>query len=405
MARSPIVTARVGLVIAVALAIACFAIFSIGHGTRIFKRTDIIEAHFHRINGLQTGAPVELAGVNIGAVDSISFPPDPRTDYVVVKMWIADTYLPRVRADALAEINTMGLLGDKFIEITGGNPESAPLGSGQVLAAQDPIDYQALLQRQGTSDMVANMIEISQSLRSILDAIDKGHGILAQIVRDGQNGQPQQLSLAEIRQTFDNMNKLATEMDAMLVKVNRGQGLAGAMFSDKTNGQQLLNEVRTAAASMQTTSQKFNLLIDRFNQGNGAVQRLLNDQKYANELLNNLQTSLNDMRQILQKINQGQGSVGLAVNDPSLYYEAKGFLGGEGSMGWGVRMLNGLYSVTHPFSHSAPAAPLTIAPTDPPAGPAASSPASSDPPASASGAVASPPASDTHRRDQAPVSP
>src|SRR5690242_2646290 len=186
------VTLRVGMVIAVALAIACFAIFSIGHGTRMFKRTDIIEAHFHRINGLQTGAPVELSGVNIGAIDSIGFPSDPHTDYVVVKMWIADAYMARVRVDAVAEINTMGLLGDKFIEITGGNPASAALGPGQVLASQDPIDYQALLQKQGTSDMVANMIEISQSLRSILDAIDKGHGLLAQIVRDGQNGQPQQ---------------------------------------------------------------------------------------------------------------------------------------------------------------------------------------------------------------------
>jgi phospholipid/cholesterol/gamma-HCH transport system substrate-binding protein len=383
VARSSIVTVRVGLVIAIAAGIACFAIFSIGHGTRLFKRTDAIEAHFHRINGLQAGAPVELSGVSIGAVDSISFPPDPHTDYVVVKMWIADTYLPRVRVDAVAEINTMGLLGDKFIEITGGNPASAPLGSGQVLASQDPIDYQALLQKQGTSDMVANMIEISQSLRSILDSIDKGHGLLAQIVRDGQNGQPQQLSLAEIRQTLDNMNKLASEMDAMLVKVNKGQGLAGAMFSDKTDGQQLLKEVRTAANSMQVTSQNFNQLLDRINQGNGAVQRLLNDQKFSNELMNNLQTSLNDMRQILQKINEGRGSVGLAVNDPSLYYDAKGFLGGQGSIGWGVRMLNGLYSVTHPFSHSATAVPLTATPADAP-------PASDPPPSTAPGAAASP---------------
>ena len=80
------------------------------------------------------------------------------------------------------------------------------------------------------------------------------------------------------------------------------------------------------------------------------MQRLLSDQQYANQLLANMQASLADMKDILRKIDDGQGSVGLAVNDPSLYYDAKNFLGGNGSIGWGVRMLNGLYSLTHPFS-------------------------------------------------------
>ena len=82
---------------------------------------------------------------------------------------------------------------------------------------------------------------------------------------------------------------------------------------------------------MKDTALKMSLLVDRFNKGNGAVQRLLSDQHYANQLLANMQTSLADMKDILRKIDDGQGSVGLAVNDPSLYYDAKNFLGGNGS--------------------------------------------------------------------------
>ncbi len=347
--------------IAGGLAIICFAIFSIGHGARLFKRTGMIEAHFHRINGLQTGAPVALSGVNIGAVESIGFPSDPHADYVIVKMWIADRYLSRIHSDAIAEINTMGLLGDKFIDISAGNPQAPAIEPDQVLSAQDPIDYQALLQKQGTSDMIANVIEISQSLKSILDSIDKGHGILSELVKGAPAGQAPQLTLADLRKTFDNMNKLAAQMDVMLGKVNRGQGLAGAMFSDKTNGKELLDKVRSAATSMQETSQKLNLLVDRFNKGNGVVQRLLDDQQYANQLLANLQTSLADMKDILRKIDSGQGSVGLAVNDPTLYNDAKTTLGGGGSIGWGVKMLNGLYGITHPFSGGATTQPITSA--------------------------------------------
>src|ERR1700692_3669499 len=115
---------RVGAVIAGGLAIIGFAIFSIGHGARVLRRTDTIESHFHRIDGLQTGAPVSLSGVNIGAVASIRFPEDPHADYVIVKMWIVDADLARVRSDSVAQIDTMGLLGDKYVEITGGNPQS-----------------------------------------------------------------------------------------------------------------------------------------------------------------------------------------------------------------------------------------------------------------------------------------
>ena len=127
MAKSTVVTIRVGAIIAGGLAIICFAIFSIGHGTRMLRRTDTIETHFHRINGLQSGAPVSLSGVNIGGVESIDFPVDPHADFVIVKMWIVDADLPRVRSDSVAQIDTMGLLGDKYIEITGGNPQSPSL--------------------------------------------------------------------------------------------------------------------------------------------------------------------------------------------------------------------------------------------------------------------------------------
>jgi phospholipid/cholesterol/gamma-HCH transport system substrate-binding protein len=368
----------VGAIIAGGLAIICFAIFSIGHGSRMLHRTDIIETHFHRINGLQTGAPVALSGVNIGAVESISFPPDPHADYVIVRMWIVEADLARVRADSVAQISTMGLLGDKYVEITGGNPQAPSLAPNEVLAAQDPFDFQAMLQKPGADQMVDNIIEITQSLRSVLDSIDKGHGILAELIKGEPKGQQPPLTLADLRTTFDNMNKLAVQMNVMLEKVNQGRGLAGAMLSDKTNGKKLLDEVETAATSMRETALKLSLLVDRFNKGNGVAQRLLNDQQYANQLLANMQASLADMKDVLRKIDDGQGSVGLAVNDPSLYYDAKNFLGGNGSIGWGVRMLNGVYSLTHPFAAPSTPAPMTASPvsaSDPPAPQSSPSPA------------------------------
>jgi phospholipid/cholesterol/gamma-HCH transport system substrate-binding protein len=138
--RSKFTTATVGILIALGIAIFCFSIFSIGYGSRYFRSTVPLSAQFHRTNGLQAGARVELAGVTVGAVSSISFPRDPGADYVVVRMWVDERAFQRLRSDSVARVRTMGLLGDKFIELAAGSARASRLEPGVVIAPRDPID-------------------------------------------------------------------------------------------------------------------------------------------------------------------------------------------------------------------------------------------------------------------------
>ena len=353
MAKSKLVTIRVGALMAAGIAILCFGIFSIGYTSRFLRHTHLIQAHFHRTNGLQAGAPVTLSGVTIGAVDSIQFPRDPRANYVVVTMWIDAAALPRVRGDSVAQISSMGLLGDKFVEITGGTLAAAPVRPDAVIAARDPIDYTSLLQKKGTSDLIANVMAISASMRTLLQEVEHGHGLLTALIKgEAQHPKQAQLTLDDVRKAFESLDRLTTQMDVMVSKINRGEGLAGAMLSDKTNGERILANIDRAAASMSITTQKVNQLVDRFNRAQGAVPRLIEDREYADRLLANMQQSSDDLRAILRKIDSGQGTVGLAVNDPTLYNEAKGAFAPSGSVGWGMRLMNGIYSLSHPFSGS-----------------------------------------------------
>ncbi|MGH7815529.1 MAG: MlaD family protein [Candidatus Binataceae bacterium] len=372
MARTGISAMRVGATIAAALVVLCFAIFQIGHGSRLFTRTETIQTHFDRINGLQTGAPVMLSGLRIGAVDAIEFPANPKSAYVVVKMWIEKSAAVRVHTDSAAQIDSMGLLGDKYVELSPGSPGAPPAPPGAVIPAQNPIDFEALLQKPGVTGTIDNLMAITASMRTLLDSINRGNGILSQLIRGTPGAPPnQQLNLATIQRTLTHLDELATQLAAVTKDLESGQGVMGAMLSKKTNGQAFINSIWYAATAAQKAANDADAMMTRFNKAEGVVPQLLENKKYADEVLANLRQSSRDLKDILRKINTGQGTAGLLVNNPKLYNQLTGFLDDGG--GWGIRTVRGLYDLTHPFASPEPATasqPAMIAPAQGPACPA-----------------------------------
>ncbi len=355
MADSAYARVRVGALIAAGLAILCFAILTIGHGAEFFTRTETLQAHFERINGLQTGAPVTLSGVRIGAVESIRLPPEPENGYVVVRIWVEESAAERVRTDSIMQIHSMGLLGDKFVALTPGTSAAPPAPPDSVLASVNPIDYEAILQREGTDDLIANVMAISGSLRSILESIEKGHGLVSQLVRGEDANEPKgRLTLESIKRTLDHVDKLSVALSQAMDRVNSGQGVIGAMLSNETDGKQFLDNLAQTAASIRQTSARMDTLIARYDKANGILPQLMENKEFSDDVLPNLRQSSHDLKDILQKINSSQGTAGLMVNDPTLYNQLTGFMDNGG--GWGIRFINGFYNLTHPFASPTPAA-------------------------------------------------
>jgi phospholipid/cholesterol/gamma-HCH transport system substrate-binding protein len=383
VADSAYARVRVGALIAAALGILGFAVLTIGHGAQLFTRTEILQAHFERIEGLETGAPVTLSGVRIGAVDSIMFPPEPENGYVIVRIWVEQSAAERVRADSIMQIHSMGLLGDKFVALTPGTAAAPPATPDTVLASINPIDYEAILQREGTDDLIANVMAISGSLRAILASIETGHGLVSELVRGEDANEPQhRLTLESIQITLDHVDKLSVALSQVMDRVNRGQGLVGAMLSDQTNGKQFLDNIAQTTTRIRETSARMDSLIARFDKANGILPQLMENKEFADDVLPNLRQSSRDLKDILQKINSRRGTAGMLVNDPTLYNQLTGFMVNGG--GWGIRFINGFYDLTHPLASpvaGAGAQPVML--TSSPAGACNSQPA----PAAASAAI------------------
>ena len=384
---------RVGILMVVGIAILALAIFSIGGGLRWLSGNAELKARFQRVNGLQIGAPVYLSGVNVGSVASIQFPKDRRANYVVVRLRVEANAIQRVRTDSVAKIESLGLLGDKFLLLTAGSPDAPSVEANALLKSQDPVNYTALLQARGTGDLVANVLAISNSMRQLLDTVNQGNGILAELIKGPSNPKEKTLTLASIRDTLDGLQKLTAKLDLAVDRVDRGQGVIGAMLSPQTNGKRMVANITSAADSMRTASANFERtslqlhdLVARMDAANGLLPQLMEDQKYAGQVMSNLRRSSDDMREVLDKINSRQGTLGLLVNDPSLYDKTTNLVSASG---WGFSLFRGAYSLTHPFSTTAapsyapaPSEPRSYSPavgSAPPAGGENPSPSTSQP--------------------------
>src|SRR5262245_63372955 len=213
----------VGIFVVVAIAVAMVMVALLGSEQGIFRRRFQVRAIFGNVSGLRTGAPVFIAGVNVGAVQSIRFvspqggrePATPtetegvtkRVGVVEVALTIEERFHPQIRRDSVATIASVGLLGDKSIKISVGSTTEAEIGSGDVLESEDPLTL---------TEVIDQLQPVARKVDSILTDISALTGTLT-----GKEA-PVQRALAHL--------------GSILEKIDEGQGTLGELVNSKTIG-------------------------------------------------------------------------------------------------------------------------------------------------------------------------
>ena len=101
----------------------------------------VVTADFPSVGGLKTGSTVEIAGVEIGRVDSIGL-----ADYQArVRMTIRPGI--KLQDDSIASIKTKGLIGEKYIRINPGGSEKIIPPNGKIREVEPQVDFEELLSK------------------------------------------------------------------------------------------------------------------------------------------------------------------------------------------------------------------------------------------------------------------
>jgi len=336
----------VGLVSLVALGIIGAGVFLVGSEQRFWEGRVQYLLHFTRTNGLQEGAPVALDGVNIGFVDRMRFPPDPTAQYVEVTISVSDSVASRIRRDTVGRIQTLGLLGDKYIEMNSGTLKSPPVETGDLIRSFDPVDYEAILGQSG--DVVSNAIEVTALLRQVLTDINSGEGLIGRLVGDRDFGRQfaDDLSL-----TIANIESATRRLDDLFTRVEAGEGALGALLVNDDQLDDILDNLQAASRhAAEFSTQLAN--------GDGMLQRMVRDDELAKRTLDNLAEATSSIAEITTKVRSGQGTLGKLVYDQDLYDGAESMVTPSGPGGF-WRLIGKTLAFFWPFPswHSAEPAP------------------------------------------------
>ena len=133
-------------------------------------------------NGLREGAPSRFAGVDIGEVKALRvfYDPEALKTKVRVRVWVKED--SRIPADSQVWINTLGLLGEKYLEIIPGENYNALVKAGDAIMGQDPVAMAEITEQ--SKKLVLKIEEAVDGLNDMLGRIRTGQGTLGKLVYD-----------------------------------------------------------------------------------------------------------------------------------------------------------------------------------------------------------------------------
>lgn len=158
---------KVGIFVFAGLAIMMIFILRIGN-MKLLPDSSRVNFLFHFANGVKVGAPVRFAGVDVGEVKELNLYFDAKEQRSRIQIVGQVKREVKIPADSTVWVNTLGLLGEKYIEIMPGKDYAHCLNSGGTVTGNDPLA----------------MHEVTETLIGIANKINSKDGTIGKLLSD-----------------------------------------------------------------------------------------------------------------------------------------------------------------------------------------------------------------------------
>lgn len=321
MANPRSIEVKVGILIVVAVGI--LAAFILIMGGLNFQPTYKVFVDFDNPGGVQTGAPVKIAGVKVGNVSAIEFRGSQiaaqnagqREALVRLQVAIEKRHKAAVRRNATFYVTTQGVLGEQFLAIEPGSVSEPVLEEGQVVRGLDPPRLDMLL-AEGY-ELLHTTIQAMRENRK-----DIGDAFLG--LRDTLKGTGHFFN-----QNRDRLDRIAANVEQITVDTNELVRATRSKYVDNPQISQIINNVEKTSATIARDTD--GLLADakealantkRITGTLGSeeeTRRLKKTLADVSEIASKAKVATADAQTIIAHVKKGDGTMGNLVMSEQLY--------------------------------------------------------------------------------------
>ncbi len=279
---------KVGLTVFLGLAILFIFLFIVGSENSILSSKYELKIFIPNVQGLNNGSLVSLGGIKVGSVKDREFATKDGVNGVDVTLDILKAYQSQITVKSTAQVKTIGLLGDQFVDITIGQAGEQPLKEGDYITVKPTLTFDKFAEK--VEPAVEDFSGVMKNMKLITDSIAHGKGTVGRLINDSKTG-------STLESVLNNINSV-TEA------INRKKGTLGRLTYDTS----LYNNLNELTGNINTIS-------DSVKAGRGSLGKLF----VSDSLYNNISSLTGRLNKLLSKTDSDTTLAGALFNDAKLY--------------------------------------------------------------------------------------
>ncbi|NHM04248.1 MlaD family protein [Flavobacterium celericrescens] len=288
---------RLGLFIIIGSILFFAAIYFIGNKQNLFGNTSNLKAVFANINGLQVGNNVRYAGIDIGTVKAIEMINDTT---VTVEMLIDTKIMTHIKKNAIATINSDGLVGNMIVNIIPGKGVSQLVANGDSLKSYSRIGADAMLETLNVTN--ENAALLTADLLKITQEITKGNGTAGLLINDTIMAQDLKETIHYLKKTTKGTAESVANLNQIILSLNQKNNVIGVI-----NDKEVATKMKTIISNLEKSSVEIDKVVTNLNatvvnikDGKGALNYLSNNP----ELVQKIDSTMNNINKASIKLNE-----------------------------------------------------------------------------------------------------
>lgn len=290
---------KVGLLITVTLIVILFVIIFSGGIQSLMQPTEEISILINDVKGLRKGAPVRVAGVEVGYVKEIKLD---RVYGTIVKAAINRDILEYLKEDAKGTIQTLGLLGDKYVEIIQGESQK-PFDKSKPMFGYPQTEIKDIITvATSTIGRIDNLI---QEIDKLISDIRESKGTLSRLIKDPSLYDNINATIAELKRTAQEIREGSIGMLArdkeLYERLSKGvknfEEFSNKISSSQGSFGKLINEPELYD-NIVKVSYRLDIILNEIEKSEGTLSLLLRDRQTAEDL----RQSISEIKELIEEI-------------------------------------------------------------------------------------------------------